>query len=118
MNEQLADWLIKQSENVMNWASTEVPLFVQEYLTWHFYNNLFNSSLAFIVVISCLYAGFKCIKNNWWFEDNSGFPLFILWIIPLVISTVLFLYDTKQTIQVYVAPKVYLMERVLEFKRQ
>ena len=102
----------------MNWASTEVPLFVQEYLTWHFYNNLFNASLAFIVFISSLYACFKFIKNNWWFDNDSGFPLFILWIIPLVISTVVFLYETKETIQVYVAPKVYLIDRVLEFKKQ
>jgi hypothetical protein len=117
MNEQLADWLIKQSENIMNWASTEVPLFVQEYLTWHFYNNLFNSSLAFLVVISCLYAGFKCIKNNLWEDQDTGFPIFLLWLAPLIISSLIFFHETKQTIQVYVAPKVYLMERVLEFKK-
>lgn len=119
MNEQLTNWLIEQTKNITNWASVEIPLFVQEYLAWNFYNGVLNASLAFLFFSACIYGIIKLKEKSdkAEFSYEDPFPFIIILLVPLVASLFLFFDEVKDVVKIKVAPKAYLMDKVLENKK-
>ena len=115
MNEQLTNWLIEQTKNITNWTSVEIPVFVQEYLTWNFYNGILNSSLNFILFSICIYTTVKLYKKIQ--EEIEMLPLLTIMILPIFISCAFFVCEVKEVIKIKVAPKVYLIDKVLQVKQ-
>ena len=114
MNEQLTSWLIEQTKNITNWTSVEIPVFVQEYLTWNFYNGILNSGLIFILISICICATVKLKKKCQ--EEQDLLPLVVLMIVPIFVSCVFFVCEVREVIKIKVAPKAYLMDKVLRVK--
>lgn len=114
MNEQLTNWLIEQTKNITNWTSVEIPVFVQEYLTWNFYNGILNSSLIFILFSICIYLTIKLKKKSR--EEQHLLPFVVMMIVPIFLSFVFFVCEVREVIKIKVAPKTYLMDKVLRVK--
>lgn len=115
MNEQLTNWLIEQTKNITNWTSVEIPAFVQEYLAWNFYNGILNSSLIFIIFSICIYLTIKLKKKCQ--EEQDFLPFVVMMIVPIFLSFVFFVCEVKEVIKIKVAPKAYLMDKVLQVKQ-
>ena len=115
MNEQLTNWLIEQTKNITNWTSVEIPAFVQEYLNWNFYNGIVNSSLFFILISICIYVTVKLKKKCR--EEEDLWPLVAIMILPIFVSCAFFVCEVKEVIKIKIAPKAYLMDKVLQVKQ-
>ena len=118
----LLDMLNKAAE-IGSAAVDEIPLVVQELLTWHFYNNLILWIVG--VLFTVLWVTFavklwqdgskltgnehrpKQIKRDLW--DNEGVWLIISVVFGSVISSVWLLNQTTW-LQILVAPRLYLLE--------
>jgi hypothetical protein len=117
MNQNIQNWIIEQASNVTNWANAEVPLFIQEFLIWNFYNGLINIVGILILLVITFGLCIKFKKNLVEsFEDEH--PLMIITLvftIPIVVFSVVNLFcSVKDVIQIKVAPKVYLVEKAAE----
>jgi hypothetical protein len=117
MNQNIQNWIIDQASNVTNWANAEVPLFIQEFLIWNFYNGLINivGILILLVITFGLFIKFKKNLVESFEDENPLMIIILVFIFPIVVFLVVNLFcSVKDVIQIKVAPKVYLVEKAAE----
>jgi hypothetical protein len=122
MNQNIQNWIIEQASNVTNWANAEVPLVIQEFLTWSFYNNLVNIAFCVLYLLAILVSILKfkkfLIKAA---NEYDNIPFIIVATITILISLICFpvlFNSTKECIQIKVAPRVFLVEKAAELIKQ
>lgn len=123
MNDQtqakIMEWLANAADKISDFATQQVPPFVNEFLTWKFYENFFDIALFFIIVIPVIVFGMMPMIKFWkWgfkqlVEDMCPSFLAPVLITLVVISAFMvnFPYQQiKDCIEIKVAPKVYLID--------
>ena len=116
LQEQLATWFQATAEKIENFATTEIPPFIHEYLQWKFYENVFDIAMWFLLLIPCGVIVHYAIKFGKRFHDESGGASWFVAGIPIFVLTIIMLcnYPTqniKDCIQISIAPKIFLLER-------
>ena len=122
MNENIQNWIIDQANNITNWASAEIPSFIQEFLAWNFYSGLINISICSIILGAVVWLFIKFRKQLLeMFDDCNPIMLFIGTGIGIafILLPVAIYNNAKEVVQIKVAPKVYLVEKAaMMFKRK
>lgn len=119
---KIVSWLETSAQAIGDFASKEIPPFINEYLQWKFFEACFNSLTPFIglfVGVFLLRWGVKRVKvGDTTCDESYGFAGVIVGSIVVALSTVVFIFcslsDIKSAVQIKIAPKVYLMEKATE----
>lgn len=127
LTDKLIEWVETAAQKVGDFASNEIPPFVHEYLTWKFWE-------AGVSVAACaaFIIGFICIWAIWWVKHKAKimkcayegevicftFGGILLSIISIFIFFHEFAPSAKDMIQIKVAPKVYLIERINDIVKE
>ena len=119
MNEQLqqalADILLTLkagAEVGADVAARELPLLVQEYLTWGLWQHGMTAVGLFVLFCAAVWIArwgvLAMRKNNW----DAGFPMLMLGVVVGIAANVAAFDEVSKVIQVIVAPRVYLLEQL------
>jgi hypothetical protein len=134
---EIVEWVQEKAQDVESVASEEIPLLIQEYLSWIFWENAISAAIE-IIFVALVIAWCLWITSNWkkqskrykeeWnrgdfnpFEDSSsvllpasivfaGISIFfsLIIVIPFAVS------DVKDCVKVKLAPRVILVEKAGE----
>lgn len=149
MGDQLQDRFLKYLDHVEKaagkvgeFAETEIPLTIQEWLRWNFYESLLYSITFFIVALLLIILGQWCIRvsNRWYLEyvaininnkkvspeeltarqAGDCLPITMLGLF-LLVSTVFPLvhcfWNAKDCIKAATAPRVVVVEKIAELTK-
>lgn len=97
--------------SVEGFAASEVPLYVQELLTYHFYYYSATVLLSFFILI------FLCCGIIWVLKNTTGdasFAAVILWLCLLLIPGVVFFEGASKLVKMNLAPRVYLVDHLTD----
>lgn len=127
LQDQVLEWISSTAEKIGDFATTQIPPFINEYLTWKFIEALVTTSyvgglLMILFVAFCLRIK-RLVK---WAIESSEDTDGISWLVPitLTIATVSIIIgnfpidEIKTMIQIKVAPKVYLIESAAKIIKQ
>jgi hypothetical protein len=125
------EWVSSTAEKVGDWTAKEIPLFIQEFLTWRFWENAIgifqylSGCLIFgvIVFLICKFL-IKPLAKLSKEHPHDGYDIgcFFTSLITLGVMCI-FLFgwfptdNIKNCIQIKVAPKVYLMEEAIKIAK-
>jgi len=126
MNEQLQErvfsWVSQTAENIGEWTTKEVPLFINEYLLWKFWENAIGIGMYIAGFLICW--GFWAIlyKKLWgkfkesWEDNRDWIPVVTIFggaalFVSFVVTLLAFPSENILTcLKIKVAPKIYLVE--------
>lgn len=89
---------------------TELPDVLQQYLLFNTVKSCGYTVLGLVLVIACIYGIYKLIKIHDFSEGDVA--IFILSVIFLIIGGCMFFTNLVETIQLLLAPKVWLLENL------
>lgn len=130
LQQQVFDYIKSAAEKIGEFAANEIPPFVEEFLTWKFWEASIEAAFWGIpVLVSLVWLIFYCKKTfHWAVEmDKNSKSYDSCWILIPVVSTcaaiaMFFLCapysQIKDMIQIKVAPKVYLLEQAAKIIKQ
>jgi len=131
---KVVEWVGQTAEKIGDFAAKEIPPFVQEYLTWKFWENAIGVvghfiNLGFIIIATL--AVIWGVKRFWkkhvekphedWeigsiilgiFGGLASLILTVVWIVNFPVNKVL------DCVQIKIAPKVYLVEKAAEIYKE
>jgi hypothetical protein len=127
LQDQVLEWISSTAEKIGDFATTQIPPFINEYLTWKFTEALVTTSyvgglLTILFVTFCLYIK-RLVK---WAKESSYDTDGVSWIVPSILTVVTIgiiignfpIDEIKTMIQIKVAPKVYLIESAAKIIKQ
>ena len=125
LQEKIYTWITEAAQKVGDWSSTEIPLFVTEYLQWKFVEAAMYTVVWAIAVaiVSPFIPSFK----RWCFDkqvrkesDDISILIFVfVTIVSVAVATICFPYgEIKDMLQIHIAPKVYLLEKASELLKK
>lgn len=127
LTERMVEWVSKTAETIGDFAAKEIPPFINEYLTWKFYEAAFGAACAGFVLLLCVIFWVFFLKKliMWGYENNKASEGFV-WLpvgLSSVASVALFFsffprQEIKDMIQIRYAPKVYLLEKAGELYKE
>lgn len=126
-NEKIIQWIEEASSKISDFAVQHIPPFIQEYLTWKFWESAVYTCCYFvpIVIMWMLYSVF--IKKIWnWGKEQSNHTDGISRLVPIVFTAVPLVITTSSfpiqpimdMIQISLAPKVYILEQASQLVKQ
>ncbi len=98
-------------------VQVEAPLIVGEFLRWHLWKAGVSFGVNLFILSLVLVLFYKITK--WWNETADSdaqfglVVLFLISIIPLVITSINLFNYSLEFIQILVAPRIYLIEQVM-----
>lgn len=107
-------------QNVLDFSKEQIPDVIHQYLQWTFWDNAIGAILFFIgAVISIkvmIYLHRQAVKHFWTknYPVEEPWSVVYMWIVVPILFTVLFISCTRQAIKVQVAPKVVIIEQLVE----
>jgi len=121
LQEQLLEYIKISVEKIGDFTANEIPPFVNEYITWKFYENLLPIGMYALVMLIISVVVYKLIiplyrwanttsklKDDGVYFVTPALATFVL----LIITLFAFPYNSiKNCIQIKVAPKVFLIEQ-------
>lgn len=125
LQEKIYTWITEAAQKVGDWSSTEIPLFVTEYLQWKFVEAGMYTvvwAIAMAIVLS-----FTPRFKRWCFDKqvrddsaDSSIAIFVFSTLMFVVAMgVNFPYEQiKDMLQIHFAPKVYLLEKASELLKE
>ena len=125
LQEKIYTWITEAAQKVGDWSSTEIPLFVTEYLQWKFVEAGMYTVIWAIVVAIML--SFTPRFKRWCFDkqvrkDSDDLTIAIFCLVTLLFVAVAVIslpYDEiKDMLQIHIAPKVYLLEKASELLKK
>lgn len=122
MNEELknkmSEYLVvleRDLKSVKDFSAEQVPLVVQEYINWIFWQ---NCVIAFfmVIMVAFLYRIWKWIMDEKDVKDDTALKVFISCMAMLLVSipSLQSLYSITQMIKTTVAPRVVIIEKISE----
>lgn len=120
---KIVSWLETSAQAIGDFASKEIPPFINEYLQWKFFEACFDSLTPFIGLffgVFLLRWACKRLKIADPEGPEGGYEIaaVAIGVFTTAISTILFIFcglsDIKSAVQIKLAPKVYLMEKAAE----
>jgi hypothetical protein len=127
LQDQVLEWINSTAEKIGDFATTQIPPFINEYLTWKFTEALVTTSyvgglLTILVVMFCLFIKRIIAWGIKYGDYTDGFAFLVPILLTVVtIGLVLCNFPTdeiKTMIQIKVAPKVYLIESAAQLIKQ
>ena len=134
LTDKVIEWVGQAAQQIGDFAAKEVPPFINEYLTWKFWENVANMGFyvmwVLVYVILCT-AFYKLAKffykkleethdSDW--ESATGLTGFIGIVIGVLGLLYTFISFPQQNIidcvQIKIAPKVYLVEKATELYKE
>ncbi len=116
---EILEFLKKGADSASSFAAEQAPLFVTEYLNWYFYSHIFF--VIVFAIIMCLLIMFGRKAYKMWEDDGFKDGPIILPVVAFpIIAFGMFicsLCDTYECIKVSVAPRVVLLEKVIELSK-
>lgn len=118
---------VSSIEKGAEFLAGQLPDIAEQYLRWQFMKNLFEAFLAVILIVVFFVSVFlsvKYTKNNkknydsLYYESGGMFPWMVVGIFSFIQFMVIwpwFYHSCSTMIQIYVAPKVYLIEWAKSF---
>lgn len=98
--------------SVEGFAASEVPLYVQELLNYHFY---YYSAQVFGSFLIC---AFLCWFLRWVvktaIESNETISVIIFWLCLIFIPAVVFFDGASKLFKISIAPRVYLVDHIAD----
>ena len=125
LQEKIYTWITEAAQKVGDWSSTEIPLFVTEYLQWKFVEDGMYTIVWAIVMAIVL--SFTPRFKRWCFDKQVHEESVDITIAVFCFATVVFIvvtaislpYDEiKDMLQIHIAPKVYLLEKASELIKE
>lgn len=124
LQQRVFEWVSTTAQSIGEWTAREVPLFITEYLTWKFWENMIGIGmyvLGAIIAITVLYQFKKRILGKFMEysrEEGCEPEVFFGWfaivgvhILAITMLCVNFPIDNIFTcVKIKIAPKVYLIE--------
>jgi hypothetical protein len=127
LQDQVLEWINSTAEKIGDFATTQIPPFINEYLTWKFTEALVTTSyvgglLTILFVTFCLYIK-RLIK---WAAEKADCSDGLSLVFPIALTVVTIgiivgnfpIDEIKTMIQIKVAPKVYLIESAAQLIKQ
>lgn len=127
LQDQVLAWISSTAEKIGDFATTQIPPFINEYLTWKFMEALVTTTykgglLTILFVIFCVFIK-RLVK--WAAEnahDSGGFSVGLVGVLTIVTIVIIIgnfpIDEIKTMIQIKVAPKVYLIESAAQLIKQ
>jgi hypothetical protein len=114
--EKAGNRLVDATDKAIDFASSEIPIVIKEYLDWHFYRSLVNTLIGvFIALVSIAVLYFCACKLHdelWEYEVGIvPFLCFGLSLLMLFIIVPLQIGHNTQWIKITVAPRVFLIDQ-------
>lgn len=101
-------------QNISDFASDQIPLVIQEYLSWQFYGSVINAIVFLTILSLALYLLNMLV--NWTLKQTASddigpgvFGSFILLLFSLFMIAG-FIYHSKEAVKVSVAPRVVIVD--------
>jgi hypothetical protein len=126
-NEKVIQWIEQAASKISDFAVEHIPPFIQEYLTWKFWEAAVYTCCYFVPIILMWVFYSVIIKKIWsWCKEQSNFTDGFSRLIPIVLTAV-FLVITicgfpiehiMNMIQISLAPKVYILEQASQLVKQ
>lgn len=125
LTDKLVQWVESAAQKVGDFATTEIPPFVHEYLTWKFWEAGVN-----VFTWAACTLGFISIWSMWWkkrkkeiIDGDTEAVVFafggVFSITAIIIAGIMFAFPSaKDMIQIKIAPKVYLVEKISEIIKE
>lgn len=114
----LSNWIKSATKTTGEFLSEQTPLYIEEYISWYFYSNLFYSIYGVVIFILTLITFLLFLKKGSKYDWNSEFhicmPLTVLLAIILVgtsINLICVVSNVQNCIKAYVAPRVLIVEQ-------
>lgn len=119
LTKKVIEWVETSSQKISDFATSEIPPFINEYLNWKFWEAGIGCVFWMVPWLMALY--FIC-RVRYFFnladkysKSSEGFTGFIFIIVGVLsIPTIIFAFpkeEIKDMIQIKIAPKVYLIEK-------
>jgi hypothetical protein len=99
---------IAAAQNASTWTSGQVPELVAEWLRWQMFSSLFFAGIGLCIMLLVVWA---LRKVDDWTED----ALFCFMFLGGAVLTVVNLYSAMQ---VWVAPRVVIVEKLMELVKR
>jgi len=121
-SEELIEWVKLAAQDATKLVHQELPLFIQEYLSWYFYSNLLWAILGTVFLLTSLILFFKNLKaHSYVFEKDrldAGETAKLLTIIVLGFFTIISSFNfgittlgnIRDCLKVKIAPRLVLAE--------
>lgn len=120
MNEELQKKLLDYANNAESFLSAEVPLFFQEFITYHWYSSLVLLIIhlgAILTLIGLLVSWYRYLGNvfkKYNFDSDNAFGLTMLISIVvgigILINTLSASWYVEKFIKISVAPRVFVVD--------
>jgi hypothetical protein len=125
LQHQVFEYIKQTAEKIGDFASKEIPPFINEFLQWKFIEAGIYSGCWALIFLICFVAGIFVIK---WkkqigraFSNTDGITIFFFFfwlsfcIILIATFVPVFLSNILTMVQIHVAPKVYLIEQAANY---
>jgi amino acid transporter len=123
LQEKVIQWIESTASKIGDFATEQIPPFINEYLTWKFIEALVTTSYVGGLLMILFVAFCLCIKRLVkWAKESSEDTDGVSWIVPIPLTVITIgiiignfpIDEIKTMIQIKVAPKVYLLEKASE----
>ena len=104
---------IKYLESAEAFATREIPIYIEELLTYRFYHEVMDLIYFFpfsLVICYGFYLAYKFVKDENSFTRECGLLLSIVSVVCSVAWTVNFIDQSKDLVKLKTAPRVYLVD--------
>ena len=110
---EMESWLKATKDLIIEQA----PLFIQEYLRWHFFKNVFVAvicCLITIVLILFIIRGLKYLTHCRIADEGPVIAFSIIGTIIAMVSGIAAIGHAYNALYIYVAPRIYIAENLIE----
>jgi hypothetical protein len=126
-NEKVIQWIEQAASKISDFAVEHIPPFIQEYLTWKFWEAAVYTGCHLIPVISALILYVFHIKKLWnWSCEQADYTDGLSRLVPIGLTVILAavtigtfpIQHIMDMIQIAIAPKVYILEQASQLVKE
>jgi len=104
----MIDITVKSMSDVVEFGKQQIPEVIHQLLMWEMAKGIIGFSVGVIfAIVTVIFFRKAC---QWYQEDSSNAPAHIGTAVLLVISSILLIDNIMIIVQIWVAPKLYLLE--------
>lgn len=115
---ELLQWLSNTAQSTTDFLTTQTPLYVQELLAWSFVYYTAWCVVNIVLMVPFIYIIRQAVKEyqRTDSQEEQDFCVFLVFL-ALIITGCVFgasCYNASQAIKIKVAPRVYLVDYILD----
>jgi len=115
---ELLQWLSNTAQSTTDFLTIQTPLYVQELLAWSFVYYTVWCVVSILFAVPFIYFIRQAIKeyDRTNAEDEELFCVFLIFLCSVIVISALgaSCYNASQAIKIKVAPRVYLVDHILD----